>query len=143
MKILHIDSSISGANSVSRKLSKAIVDRLSGGAENIARARRDLAMEPLPYFGPAILTRTAPDHETALAAEVLKEFLDADAVVIGVPMYMQRFREPNVLIYDREMAYRPDLLQKHVDFGKCTSRSERRRRQGAAILARSHLRLPW
>lgn len=87
MKILHIDSSITGANSISRKLSQAIVDRLSAGTEKIILTRRDLASEPLPYFGSAILTRTAPDHETALAAEVLKEFLDADAVVIGVPMY--------------------------------------------------------
>jgi hypothetical protein len=31
---------------------------------------------------------------------------------------MQRFREPNVLIYDRETAYRPDLLEKHVDFAE-------------------------
>jgi FMN-dependent NADH-azoreductase len=68
-------------------LSKAIVDRLGTAASDVTVVRRDLASEPLPYFGPAILTRTAPDHETALAAEVLREFMDADAVVIGVPMY--------------------------------------------------------
>ena len=34
------------------------------------------------------------------------------------PSVMQRFKEPNVLIYDRETAYRPDLLEKHVDFAE-------------------------
>jgi hypothetical protein len=32
------------------------------------------------------------------------------------PSVMRRFKEPRVLIYDRETPYRPDLLREHVDF---------------------------
>jgi FMN-dependent NADH-azoreductase len=87
MKILHIDSSITGLVSISRRLSKAIVDRLDASTDAATVVRRDLASDPLPYFGPAIVTRSAPDHESALAAEVLREFMEADVIVIGVPMY--------------------------------------------------------
>lgn len=87
MKILHIDSSITGESSISRRLSLAIVHQLSKRAEDVSVVHRDLASDPLPYFGPAIVSRTAPDDQIKLAAEVLREFMDADAIVIGAPMY--------------------------------------------------------
>jgi len=68
---LHIDSSISGDASVSRTLTRSIVDSLGGAA-----AYRDLAAEPLPH-----LTERGQDPE------LLEEFLDAERVVIGAPMY--------------------------------------------------------
>lgn len=34
------------------------------------------------------------------------------------PSVMHRFKETSVLVYDREMPYRPDLLAKHVDFAE-------------------------
>jgi FMN-dependent NADH-azoreductase len=87
MKILHIDSSITGAASISRKLSDAIVKRLSVSADDVSVVYRDLANEPLPYFSAAVIAKTMSDSETELAAKVLQEFMDADVIVIGVPMY--------------------------------------------------------
>lgn len=87
MKILHIDSIITGPGSISRRLSKALVDRLGASADAVTVVRRDLASDPLPYFGPAIVTKSAHVHESALAAEVLREFMEGDVIVIAVSMY--------------------------------------------------------
>ena len=77
MTILHIDASINGENSASRAISRSIVDQLTierGGADLVYR---DLAAEPLPHL---TLEAFADD-------KVLDEFLAADTVVIGAPMY--------------------------------------------------------
>jgi FMN-dependent NADH-azoreductase len=87
MKILHIDSSITGAASISRKLSDAIVKRLSASADDVSAVYRDLANEPLPYISAAVIAKAMSDSETELAAKVLQEFMDADVIVIGAPMY--------------------------------------------------------
>jgi FMN-dependent NADH-azoreductase len=75
--ILHIDASINGASSASRAISRSIVDQLTierGGSDVVYR---DLAAEPLPH-----LTLDAFADSSAL-----DEFLAADTVVIGAPMY--------------------------------------------------------
>lgn len=80
MKILHIDSSIQGGASVSRMLSAAVVERLKTGALSAEVVYRDLGAAPLPHL----------DFETFAAISthpVLREFLDADVIVIGAPMY--------------------------------------------------------
>ena len=74
MTILHIDSSISGGDSVSRRLTRAIVGQLAGETDDIAY--RDLAADPLPH-----LTARGQDPE------LLDQLIAADAVVIGAPMY--------------------------------------------------------
>ena len=77
MTILHIDSSITGENSVSRVLTASIVARLRSAGPGAEFVRRDLASDPL-------------DHLTLDAfadSSVLDEFLAADTVVIGAPMY--------------------------------------------------------
>ena len=79
MKLLHIDSSITGEASVSRKVSRAIVDRLVRNNGTLEITYRDLAREPISHLsvlGPGM----AED-------EALVEFLAADIVVIGAPMY--------------------------------------------------------
>lgn len=73
MTILQIDSSISGPDSVSRRLTDAIAGQLGSGVEII---RRDLAADPLTH-----LTVRGQD------AHLLDEFIAADTVVIGAPMY--------------------------------------------------------
>jgi FMN-dependent NADH-azoreductase len=70
---LHIDSSITGEDSVSRVISRKIVGQLNSG-EIIYR---DLAAEPLEHLTLAAFADTT----------VLDEFLAADTVVIGAPMY--------------------------------------------------------
>lgn len=84
MKLLHIDSSVLGANSASRDLSAAIVSRLRGENPDAEVTYRDLAAQTLPHFTPVL----AEGHPcVARNAEILDEFLAADTVVIGAPMY--------------------------------------------------------
>jgi FMN-dependent NADH-azoreductase len=95
MKLLHIDSSILGANSVSRQLSGAIVERLRKAAPDLQVIGRDLATEPLSHLSGVHLAAAqgATPESPAVQAEVaagqaaLEEFLAADIVVIGAPMY--------------------------------------------------------
>jgi FMN-dependent NADH-azoreductase len=75
MTILHIDSSITGEASVSRQVSQAIVAAIATGQDTVVR--RDLAAEPLPHL----------TLEQLADRSVLDEFLAADTVVIGAPMY--------------------------------------------------------
>lgn len=76
MTILQIDSSITGETSVSRQLTAATVDQLLKQRPEARLVRRDLAAAPLSH-----LTERGQD------ADVLEEFLDAETVVIGAPMY--------------------------------------------------------
>lgn len=73
MTTLQIDSSISGPDSITRKLTRDIARQLRGTSEII---ERDLAAEPLAH-----LTQRGQD------AHLLDEFILADTVVIGAPMY--------------------------------------------------------
>ena len=84
MKLLHIDSSVLGENSASRSLTAAIVARLRAKHAGIELIHRDLAAQTLPHFTP-VLKEGHPC--VARNAEVLDEFLAADIVVIGAPMY--------------------------------------------------------
>ena len=77
MTILHIDASINGENSASRAISRSIVDQLTIDRNGADLVYRDLASDPLPH-----LTLDAFADTTAL-----DEFLAADTVVIGAPMY--------------------------------------------------------
>lgn len=96
MNVLHVDSSITGAASLSRQLSAAIVAHLRASDPRLEVVRRDLAADPLPVFDAATLGGVSvrseppgPEHaaEARLDQQVLNEFMAADVVVIGVPMY--------------------------------------------------------
>jgi FMN-dependent NADH-azoreductase len=80
MKVLHLDSSIQGDNSVSRTVSAAVVDQLRGAGGVLEITYRDLGAQPLPHL-------TLAGFGTPEAAGTLAEFLAADIVVIGAPMY--------------------------------------------------------
>lgn len=92
MKLLHLDTSILGGHSVSRKVSSAIVGRLRREIPGVEVRYRDLAAVPLSHLSGAHLAAAqgaagdAPS-DSALGQEVLEEFLAADIVVIGAPMY--------------------------------------------------------
>jgi FMN-dependent NADH-azoreductase len=84
MKLLHIDSSVLGENSASRSLTAAIVARLRAEHPGVEVTHRDLAAQSLPHFTPVL----AESHPcVARNGEILDEFLAADVVVIGAPMY--------------------------------------------------------
>ncbi len=94
MKLLHIDSSVLGPHSVSRQVSAAIVDRLRQATPGLDVTYRDLTQTPLAHLSGSHLAAAqgapapaelAPD--LAASAAVLDEFLGADVVVVGAPMY--------------------------------------------------------
>lgn len=95
MKLLHIDSSVLGPHSVSRKVSAAIVDRLRQADPKLEVAYRDLTTTPLAHLsGPHLAAAqgaATPDAEIqqdlAVGQAVLSEFLATDIVVLGAPMY--------------------------------------------------------
>ncbi|MEX5350367.1 FMN-dependent NADH-azoreductase [Pseudomonas juntendi] len=96
MKLLHIDSSILGDNSASRQLSREVVEAWKAADPSIEVVYRDLAADAISHFSAATLVAAgtpeevrdaAQAHEAKLSAETLEEFLAADAVVIGAPMY--------------------------------------------------------
>ncbi|MEA3535168.1 FMN-dependent NADH-azoreductase [Rhizobium sp. CC-YZS058] len=81
MNILHLDSGILGDQSVSRGLTAAIVARLTAEHPGSSVTYHDLVSEPLDHLA-------ATDLGAAPAGrDVLAEFLAADVVVIGAPMY--------------------------------------------------------
>ena len=94
MKLLHIDSSVLGPNSVSRQVSAAIVQRLAATTPGLEITYRDLAANPLAHLsGAHVAARmgAAPDaalsDDLAAGTSALEDFLAADIVIIGAPMY--------------------------------------------------------
>ena len=77
MTILKIDSSITGETSVSRQLTAATLDQLVAQDPSANVILRDLAAEPLDHLTLAAFADTA----------VLDEFLAADTIILGAPMY--------------------------------------------------------
>jgi FMN-dependent NADH-azoreductase len=96
MKLLHIDSSITGEGSASRQISAAIVEAIRAEVPGVRVTRRDLETDPIPHLGARLLPAVRPDparpdaaaaEDVRAASAVLDEFLDADVIVIGAPMY--------------------------------------------------------
>jgi len=107
MKLLHIDSSITGSVSASRAVSAAIVERLNAENPAIETSYHDLAAAPLPHLTLDLLGDPAANAE-------LQGFLAADVVVIGAGFY--NFGIPSqlkawldrVLINGQTFRYGPD-----------------------------------
>ena len=94
MKLLHIDSGILGNNSLSRRLTDRLVDRYRAAYPDLEVTYRDLAAHPLGHLSGAHVQAGDPSvhpielqRDLASGAAALAEFLAADVVVIGAPMY--------------------------------------------------------
>jgi FMN-dependent NADH-azoreductase len=96
VNLLHIDSSILRDHSVSRQISAAAVAALRAADPHLKVTYRDLDATPAPHQSGALMAARGLDpaarsadqaREVAEADAVLEEFLAADIVVIGVPMY--------------------------------------------------------
>src|SRR5215469_1957526 len=96
MKLLHIDSSILGTQSASRELSAAWAADWQRRHSESSVTYRDLAAQSLPHLSADVLmARSAPHavEDAELRSRVdadeamMREFLDADVIVIGAPMY--------------------------------------------------------
>lgn len=95
MKLLHVNSSILGAGSVSRLLSAEIVASEQKRNPGLEVTYRDVAADPVDHLSGvhlAAMQGARPDDElqrldVANGQAALDEFLAADIVVIGAPMY--------------------------------------------------------
>jgi FMN-dependent NADH-azoreductase len=94
--LLHIDSSIQGERSISRRLSARAASRWFAAHPGGTVTYRDLGAHPLPHFDvEAGLARLiAPgDHTPAQAAswaltvELIDEIRAADTIILGLPVY--------------------------------------------------------
>ncbi|NID16539.1 FMN-dependent NADH-azoreductase [Luteibacter yeojuensis] len=94
MNILHIDAS-PRAESHSRKLSAAIVERLLDVSPGASVTRRDFAIDPVPHawsdYATALSSPTTladpPPGSLDFSESLIREVEAADAVVIGTPMH--------------------------------------------------------
>src|SRR5690242_11065449 len=96
MKLLHIDSSILGTHSATRELGAAVVESWRGRQPDIEVQYLDLAREPLgDLTGALIAARSSPPavagaelrSDIARSERALDDFLAADVIVVGAPMY--------------------------------------------------------
>ena len=97
MKLLHIDSSALGANSVSRQLTERITAQWIAAHPGTKVDYLDLAVDtPNHLSAQSLGFRLAPgtpglteveQRENAVSERLVSQFLAADVVVIGAPMY--------------------------------------------------------
>jgi FMN-dependent NADH-azoreductase len=97
MKLLHVDSSPLAEHSVSRRLTRDITAHWCALHPGTQVEVLDLVHEAPPHLGSDSLAfRLGPDdpsltpaqrHENALTERLLSQFLAAEVVVVGAPMY--------------------------------------------------------
>jgi FMN-dependent NADH-azoreductase len=86
MKLLHLDSSALGTDSVTRELTAAVVGQWRDSRPGLAVDYLDLDRNPIPHLSGRSLAKA--DAVAADADErVLQQFLKADVIVVGAPMY--------------------------------------------------------
>ncbi|MBP2298154.1 FMN-dependent NADH-azoreductase [Azospirillum picis] len=95
--ILHVDSSPLGAASVTRQLTASIVEALVKAEPSATVVARDVAANPPDHLSGELLQvvkfrnleslNERQREELALTDALVDEFLAADVVVIGAPMY--------------------------------------------------------
>jgi FMN-dependent NADH-azoreductase len=96
MKLLHVDSSILGANSVSRLLSAEVVAEWRKANPQATVEYLDLAVDTPNHFsadaiGIKIGLQAEPTeaqrYENAVSERLVSQFLASDVIVIGAPFY--------------------------------------------------------
>ena len=97
MKLLHVDSSVLGANSASRQLTERVVAQWRATHPGTAVEYLDLAQAAPGHLSVDALGFAAgPDaagltdaqrSENQLSERLISQFLAADVVVVGAPMY--------------------------------------------------------
>jgi FMN-dependent NADH-azoreductase len=94
--LLHIDSSIQGERSVSRRLTARAAAAWRAAHPEGTVTYRDLGADPLPHFNSDTGTArmVPPDQHTpeqaasyALSVDLIGEIKQADTVILGLPLY--------------------------------------------------------
>ncbi|MDX6750092.1 NAD(P)H-dependent oxidoreductase (plasmid) [Geminicoccaceae bacterium 1502E] len=125
MKLLHVDSSALGETSVSRELTAAVVEAQRRAAPGATVAYRDLAVSPPDHLSGELVqvVKFQKDEELserqgaerALTDELVAEFVAADLVVIGAPMY--NFSVPTQLKAWMDRIAQPGRTFRYTDQG--------------------------
>ncbi len=95
MKLLQVDSSVLGANSVSRQLTAEVVRDWVAAHPGTEVDYLDVAADAPGHFGADALgvkvgaeaTTDAQKQENAVSERLVRQFLAADVVVVGAPLY--------------------------------------------------------
>jgi len=96
MKLLHVDSSILGTNSVSRQLTAELVAQWRKSHPETKVEYLDLALNaPNHFSADALGIKTgiqaepteAQRRENALSEQLVSQFLASDVIVVGAPLY--------------------------------------------------------
>jgi len=96
MKLLHIDSSVLAGNSVSRQLTAQIVAKLKAADASTQVEYLDLAVDAPSHLNADSLGFRMPSgaalsdvqkQENAVSEKLVSQFLAADVIVVGAPLY--------------------------------------------------------
>jgi FMN-dependent NADH-azoreductase len=96
MKLLHVDSSVLGTNSVSRQLTAEIVTEWRKNHPHTKVDYLDLAVDTPNHFSADALgikvgvqaePTEAQRRENEVSERLVSQFLDSDVIVIGAPLY--------------------------------------------------------
>lgn len=98
MNLLHIDSSITRTFSITRQLSREVVNQLTETGVFKQVTYRDLVKDEIGHLtgeiaagfrpvpgSPSVSTEQAAEYQ--VSNTLIKEFLESDVIVIGAPMY--------------------------------------------------------
>src|SRR5690349_17257354 len=94
--LLHVDSSIQGERSVSRRLTARAAAHWQATHPGGTVTYRDLAARPVPHFDAetGLARMVAPEQRTpaqaasvALSVELIDEIKRADTILLGLPVY--------------------------------------------------------
>jgi FMN-dependent NADH-azoreductase len=120
-RLLHIDSSIRGERSITRSLSARAAGLWRGAHPEGTVAYRDLARHPLPHLDSdgALARFVPPDQHTpdqaaswSLSRELVDEVLEADTVLLGLPLY--NFGAPSTIKAWVDHVVAPGLSYEHA-----------------------------
>ncbi len=96
MKLLHVDSSVLGAHSVSRQLTGEVVAAYRAAHADTSVEYLDLALDAPNHFSADALgfktgiqaqPTPAQSLENAVSEKLVRQFLQADVIVVGAPLY--------------------------------------------------------
>lgn len=124
LRILRVDASARRDESVSRRLGDRLIANLERYGHRIDIAQRDLATTDLPYldadwiaanFTPPEQRSSAQRAALVLSDQLVQELVDADLLVVGVPLY--NFSIPAKLKAWVDLIARARLTFRYTDAG--------------------------
>ncbi|RBP52695.1 FMN-dependent NADH-azoreductase [Arenicella xantha] len=120
-RILHVDASARSTESTTRKASQQLVSLLAGPDSRVQYRNADAALPLLneamvnAYFTPAEQRTEEQEAHIAESNRITQELIDADLIIIGVPMY--NFSAPAAFKAWCDLAARANITFKYTSTG--------------------------